>query len=1744
MTAHSRSRKGDYEEAIERTPEYNAFMADLELFHQHQGTGPLQREPVLGGKRLDMYRIYKWVTDAGGYEKLYQKYLYNYEQVKFWGKPLSAAKRTFDQLSKDDSSPIPSPSPVPAPPVSARITRTASSVTASPSTVPVVPTPASAPAITQPTPVAAPPVVAAPVSAPVANPLSATPADLSSAAKRPKHEPSGLRRSSSSGASSLAQYAQINSMKSLPPALTPLGTLGHGAPMGPPAPAPLGMARLNQQRPPPPVFAINPEDDGNDEKYLAKGPQSRLLLALESGLKNEVDWAFNKLIKLSHKLPTNYNIGANVPGLLESIVSFAEPFFNRLNLNTSARDFETTPVDSDIENVPVSVNGSMVRFEQENNKKPVSLPSMTEISMFNSKDSAELLERVLQVMHILRNLSFMEQNAVHLARSPTILTMLAKAIALPTHTAYVEIKQHSVDIFENLCPIIQLRSKNDFFVAALSQMILHSNDRYLILTSVRTLTRLAMVEGNEPFLIDVDKLLVKRMLQLLLLKDDELVSAVLDWFYQYSSLGREVATRIAEISGGKIVGLLCKMLRWKNGPRALGVAEIKDMGHLPVGQPIAPGKAVFAPMPVGGLNQPPQPMPGMMPPMGMPFPSLLASAQKPGGSRSPMKPPQQQMAQGRPGPTPFKPPNPSNAAGGPVAPATSVGAHASSGTSVSNSSAVFNGGPQAPPQTMPVPVAAPQAGGPPLGSAPGMTPRTAVTPASAGPGGGRPPGMGTVPAPALPGMSGSVMMLPVQYADGTPMPLNEGWANQWLQFTYEVDPTAAPISPAAMFQEYQNAYLEYHKRRYPPEVPPKPAGFTPNPLSAMDFFKVVSKTWAGHVQIEGPAESCMIRGVKVRATPPTTMVRMVGAGAQPMQKPQMQQQQQGGVGVQPKGMSQQQQQGPNVNQVSQVNGKPGSANVARPGAPPPGGADDEEVVEEEGTSVPTLPVGVAGASPAMKLVNGVVAAGSSMASSSSSSSTSSVTSSSVAPKRRSRLAGSIADDEEDDDESGDDEEEEDQDDKDGDYVEQSEKTSVDATKPKRGRPRKNPLNADSPASLGKSSGSGGVGPIGTPGRNGGATTTTRSGRVSTTPNSRRSVNADSDYDEDDEDDEDEDVDIDDDDDEEEDSDEFKPRRGGSRTSRSSSTSARRTAGRRSGTSTGAASTPTAGGRELRSRNTPGRAGMAVPTAGGADPIKGKGRPTVQPRGPDAAGTPAPGFSQQQPQQQMLQQGMMPTPGTMFPQGYQMMMTPNGMVPVPNGMFGGPLPPGGAGAGARFGVPGQQQTFVGHPPPPVTQPGGMMMMEGMVPGQVGLAGSATGTTTTGPPPKTKFRCWWGCESTRPVAGERMRERKEGSEVNKEGDASKTATTNGENSAATTAHEKKNRCDYGDALIVCEETFDKEEDLVKHVKAVHFPVGQKRYLCLWKGCRVLHRAAEKLGKEGRAGEEEDQAASGVVEMEVEGIYEADRKEETNQDRSEAVTAAADSKADTEAKDGVIRTPEQNNSSAKGVDKTAPEVAGDALTDYEKDIAPLSSSDSMDFEMVMKPEGGVNGDAEGGEAGSKDEDDGEKKKMEGESGKTVVVPLPSPMIGIPNRTLALAHLQTHYPLSGVAKQDSGAKKIASWKSSGAPTSSTNASTFQQPSSSLSSSPATAQFVTPSAPQFQQHLLLPSIPLDQHMDLKGIPLTAVLVLRNLARAGRQLHGMFAAWENDLALLMTVDGRFSKFVGQILTELEEDEDE
>ncbi|KAI8853203.1 hypothetical protein BC829DRAFT_383079 [Chytridium lagenaria] len=228
--------------------------------------------------------------------------------------------------------------------------------------------------------------------------------------------------------------------------------------------------------------------------------------------------------------------------LLLALQSLLQP----LKLNTALDNFETT----------IDDEGWTTRKDGRGNI----LPAFTDFSVFNTVQTAELMERVMQVMHILRNFSFLEHHARFSYPQHSILTILAKAIALPSYSWYTEVKQYSLDIFENLAGCLQLRGKNDFYLACLKKMIFEQN-LVIVMGALRSLTRLCSNEANHACLSEIDPEIFSKLFQFLYVKDEDFVYAILEFIYVHTCLGIDVSSKIASAAPANAIRLLTSVLK-------------------------------------------------------------------------------------------------------------------------------------------------------------------------------------------------------------------------------------------------------------------------------------------------------------------------------------------------------------------------------------------------------------------------------------------------------------------------------------------------------------------------------------------------------------------------------------------------------------------------------------------------------------------------------------------------------------------------------------------------------------------------------------------------------------------------------------------------------------------------------------------------------------------------------------------------------------------------------------------------------------------------------------------------------------------------------------------------------------------------------------------------------------------------------------------------------------------------------
>ncbi|KAK9471371.1 uncharacterized protein V1510DRAFT_420318 [Dipodascopsis tothii] len=233
---------------------------------------------------------------------------------------------------------------------------------------------------------------------------------------------------------------------------------------------------------------------------------NRVSLAIKSNLPNEMDWALRSLVRMSFESPDSLALRAYpglAPVLLEKI--------------------------------------SQLRFLESLSK------GGAEDDMHESRGQKEVFDKMLEAALVLRNTSINVENAQYLASLPHCASVLIAALQLPDLPQFVEFKQYCLDIVESISIFSHPRSAEDPLFTILSSY-LRSDDRAVLISSLRSLARLVInIEKN--LLSTVDLKTITRISMLLLLDDEELLSACLDFLYQYT-VHKDNVDRLSHGLGG------------------------------------------------------------------------------------------------------------------------------------------------------------------------------------------------------------------------------------------------------------------------------------------------------------------------------------------------------------------------------------------------------------------------------------------------------------------------------------------------------------------------------------------------------------------------------------------------------------------------------------------------------------------------------------------------------------------------------------------------------------------------------------------------------------------------------------------------------------------------------------------------------------------------------------------------------------------------------------------------------------------------------------------------------------------------------------------------------------------------------------------------------------------------------------------------------------------------------------------
>jgi hypothetical protein len=135
-------------------------------------------------------------------------------------------------------------------------------------------------------------------------------------------------------------------------------------------------------------------------------------------------------------------------------------------------------------------------------------------------------------------------------------------LSLPVDTEHVDLKHYCLDIIENGCLDMKLRSGYATTLISSLNRMLQTRDRGLQVSAMRILVKLALTEHNERVLcesISLDTMISLSKL-MLLGKDEYLLVAATDCLYQLTAFRLELARILAEQLPLWIVGKLISRL--------------------------------------------------------------------------------------------------------------------------------------------------------------------------------------------------------------------------------------------------------------------------------------------------------------------------------------------------------------------------------------------------------------------------------------------------------------------------------------------------------------------------------------------------------------------------------------------------------------------------------------------------------------------------------------------------------------------------------------------------------------------------------------------------------------------------------------------------------------------------------------------------------------------------------------------------------------------------------------------------------------------------------------------------------------------------------------------------------------------------------------------------------------------------------------------------------------------------------
>ncbi|KAH8897077.1 hypothetical protein GQ53DRAFT_679690 [Thozetella sp. PMI_491] len=277
----------------------------------------------------------------------------------------------------------------------------------------------------------------------------------------------------------------------------------------------------------------------------------RCLLSLRSNIAAEQAFALNHLVKISFERGDKYKF-TQFPGLAEGLTEKAlevGSLFYEVNWSISYDPYVDEGAIDELD----GINGTSDILQRIDQLKPKLIHDTMQTGEFTDQ-----MVLVTEAILTIRNMAMLQENAFYLADFMPLKDLVCIVLNLPNKDVVVEIKHFALDIAEQITPCLSLSPSDPLYKTLLEQ--LQSKDRGTILTALRALGRIAMNKEETNKLSSVPREALRNITDWLLLNDDELMDACLDFLYQYTAVVSNLDTLVEAIRIDHLVSHLIRLL--------------------------------------------------------------------------------------------------------------------------------------------------------------------------------------------------------------------------------------------------------------------------------------------------------------------------------------------------------------------------------------------------------------------------------------------------------------------------------------------------------------------------------------------------------------------------------------------------------------------------------------------------------------------------------------------------------------------------------------------------------------------------------------------------------------------------------------------------------------------------------------------------------------------------------------------------------------------------------------------------------------------------------------------------------------------------------------------------------------------------------------------------------------------------------------------------------------------------------